>query len=615
MAGIESQQERSIINSGKLDRMKKKLLEEALRESQLLNLKTKPMPVLKPSLKRVKSPKCRKCNTGTDLFIAADDAYIEPIDALTMQIKSVKYNKVLNNRIGVNLLRNVLAGAMSALAIHPPQIKMLKGLQRNYPEMPLIFVVDHQCSQLDLLLINFVLLINDLKHPMIVGIEPQHYSKGIAWAVNALSLLKLSVDVSDHLKGHGNVIVSTDGENFSKVLRACESTEAFLVPVSINAERIDENFTLKLFGNESLGIVKLNFNEPYTFKDLMNSDTFNASSLSMTENEAFIISHLKCDIEMKRPIMSTNAVAFFLLTAYRDGATVVELTNELDDFREKHSRIDFAFEGESVDIVEHALEILGNSIHFRDGFVKPNVKEILQLSSYAKPLTPHFALKSILVISALSVKKSEKFIDYNVLLKAAADLCDLLQCELPLIKPCDDINSQLSNAFDQLSLDGIMAKPAADVMTSNEQRARRLALEFEELEDSDSGDDGYQSRNTDNEVTINIDKIKELNALKDVTMAIIEAYLSAAYVLKDCRKFSQTNFIGRSIQIMREEVEDGKSKYWESCSEALMKSCLEWLKLCQIVESDEHKLKVHPDYNDTKSIKFLISRIERFVVL
>lgn len=606
---MNSTQQRMIGNPAKLDRMKKELAEKTLRESQLLSLKTTPLPIVKPHLKRFRHSKCGKCNTKKGLLNDFDDNYIEPDDALTQTFNCNKCSKGWKHWISVSVLRKLLLKAMTSLVFHPAQIKMLKNLQNNYQEVPLIFVVENQCTQFNLLLINFVLLTNGLKVPVIVSKESQEFTPAVNYAVNQLSLMMSFEDNSDHLKKHGNVIVSLN--NFDNVLRISESNEAFLVPVSLNAEKMVENFSLKLFGNESLGIVKVNFSEPYSFKDFMEPSV--SKTLSKADNEAFMKRHLESDIIVMRPVMSTNVVAFLMLTRFRDGATIQEIADKLDELRKEQLNIDFAFEGESLDIVEHALKFLGNLLGFEDGNIKPNVCEIIQLSNYAKALAPHFSLKSILVISALGLKNREKFVDFNVLISTAVDLCDLLQCELKFMKPCDDISEQLNSAFNQLTLDGILTKPAAEISSNNEQRARWLAYQYE-LEDCDSDDDGYQSRNTNNEVTINSVMTSELNFLKDVTMPILDAYLSAVYCLKKfkSRNFSEQSFVDVSTKIMREELEDGNSKYWESCAKSFMQSCLEWLTLSQMVESDGCKLKFRTDSDDSSSIKILINRIERF---
>lgn len=58
--------------------------------------------------------------------------------------------------------------------------------------------------------------------------------------------------------------------------------------------------------------------------------------------------------------MSTNAVCFLLLKKYRNGTTLQQLALDLSFMRDKLSRADrdFAFSGNSKDVVEHAVSTL-----------------------------------------------------------------------------------------------------------------------------------------------------------------------------------------------------------------------------------------------------------------
>lgn len=58
--------------------------------------------------------------------------------------------------------------------------------------------------------------------------------------------------------------------------------------------------------------------------------------------------------------MSTNAVCFLLLKKYRNGTTLKQLALDLSIMRDKLSQADrdMAFNGKSIDVVEHAVSFL-----------------------------------------------------------------------------------------------------------------------------------------------------------------------------------------------------------------------------------------------------------------
>lgn len=57
--------------------------------------------------------------------------------------------------------------------------------------------------------------------------------------------------------------------------------------------------------------------------------------------------------------MSTNALAYLLLTQFRDGATIDRLVNAMDKLRKDldYSGKDLGFSGDSIDVINYAVSI------------------------------------------------------------------------------------------------------------------------------------------------------------------------------------------------------------------------------------------------------------------
>lgn len=622
-----------VSNTSKLDRIRYRASQKTAQERLLTLLKTAPLPLVQPAFTRVKDSKCGKCNVECKTYTKLDDWYMEPVDALTMKIFAKEYESGWFNKMKLCVfsLRKILAASMTSLVIHPAHIKMMKNLQKNNPEVPLVFVLDSENPQLDILLLSYVLYVNDINLPL-TAVNKQLESELFVGRILKQMNVKFSekdgkigdTQVESQLKANGNILVMLDDDIDEKGLQTVltSSAEVFFLPVTINSEKICKDFKLKLFNNHNLGIVKINFHEPYTIKDLLRaSETSDLFPQQTADKVTTIKKHLQYDVSIKRSVMSTNVVAFLLTTKFRVGASVSDLAGELDAMRKKNPSIDYGFEGKAEDIVQHAIHILGDSlIETKGDFNKPRNSEMVSLSKYAEVLFPHFALQSILIISAQSLKQSETFVDFNNLLTLAAELCELLQFQIKCTKPCEDLFSQLSNAFELCSLEGIMNKPVVEPLTCNEVRAQRIARQFEnEGSPSDDDDDGYQSRNANNEVTINEEMSEQIDALKNVTVPIIDAYLTVACCLKEFvgLKFTEQEFIRKSVKMMREDLEDGNCKYWESCSEEWVKNALKCLERSAMIEIDrtgeDNIINIHSDFNNSKSIKFLIRKINRFL--
>lgn len=601
-------------DSWRMERIKRREMEKKQRQQTLASLKRSPMPLVGPDLTHVRDLKCDKCNDDTE-FVRSEDWFMEPIDA--MMLKDKLFEGWFSWMKTFLLSEPLLPVSVTSLAIHPAHIKMIKNLRKNNPETPVVFVVTSRTPEVDILLINYALRVNNVKSAVIDvdNLLPQNL---------LVELFKEESQIKVRLENDGNVLILLDGdkeENLKRVLRACgfgKSKKVFFLPISINSEKNIQSFST-VEPQIDLGIVKINFHVPYQIDDLLRRQEWNDDAEERVEA---ISKHLLYDVTMKRPIMSTNVVAFLLLTEFRDGTTVKNLEERLDDFRQSYHSIDFAFQGNAEDVVEHAVEILSERLIKIDGdSITINSSYIVELSSYAEALVPHFALASLLIIAAQTLKRMENFIDFCALVTTATELCELLENQIKFGKPCEDFASQLNRAFDSCSCGEIFLKPVVQALSANEQRALRMARQYElENEDSDDdGDAGYQSRNPNNEVTINEGKSKEIEASRNVTFPILDAYLTAAFGLKKIigeEAYAVDEFIKCAVKAMREELEDKRCFFWESCSEYWMRSSLKYFESWGIIvidrTGDNPTMTLHRDHNNNKAVNFLIQRLDRF---
>lgn len=610
----ESQLQRIVEDTSRLDRMRVREHMKKAREQRLFQVKKLAMPIVKPNLDGVRVERCSKCSDGSGSLIKLDDWFMSPIDALELKIPNKSWLRWLK----LCAFRSMLSSLTDSLAIHPAQLKMIKNLQANNPEMPLALVVETDNPHLDLLLINFALLVNDVKLPlssldkrirdvMIVG--------GIAEEMNFVFLghgesIKESL-VASHLQTNGNVLVRLD--DLPMVLSACDfgmSKRVLLMPVSINSERLLKDFSPKLFSDEKLGIVKINFHEPYTIDGLLKTKTLaNMTPQQQSERAKTITKHLRCDISTKRPIMSTNVVAFLLLTEFRDGATVDELAAKLDRVRAESFQLDFGFEGDARDVVEHAVEVLGAKlVEIECDQAKLKIENVNELSDYAHELTRHFALESVLVIAAKVLLDHQGAIDYSELICYASELCKLLDCCLNLFKPCENVETLLNATFERCQF---LNKPAEPTKTENEMRASRMAKHLEiDSDDDEDEEEGYRSRDPSNAVTMANEMTKEIESLRNVTMPMLDAFITVAYALSTVKgskdKITPEIVIGKSMRMMREDLEDGKCKYWESCSDLWMRSILNHLISMKLIEvNDTAVIRVRSSFPNNEGIRIL----------
>lgn len=87
--------------------------------------------------------------------------------------------------------------------------------------------------------------------------------------------------------------------------------------------------------------------------------------------------------------------------------------------------------------------------------VKPNaiLPNVVELSYYSNTLVTHFALESIVCASIATLDSSDApqdVINYEKLLETVLDLCDLLQYEFVLHKPCQSLEQVVVSVIDNL---------------------------------------------------------------------------------------------------------------------------------------------------------------------
>jgi hypothetical protein len=584
--------QRILNDTGRLERMQAKEQLKEIRCQQLMKLKKSPLPVVEPLMKFLDA-KCDKCNGDKESFVEMSDWHMMNLDALAMEGQTKGWKEWAENLV----LRKFLALSIKSLVFHPAQINMLKKLQLN--NVPVLFVLKSDNFGIDALLAKFVMRMNNVELPVaFVGDQ----LKSIPMADSLKMKFEAQVASGEVLKQE-NLMVNFESVSSFIAVSSDIHTRLHFLPLTINYEKLAVGSSFKWCGSDSLGIVKLNFHEPYTLRDILHTNDLQLLSNLQVKS---IDDHMKHDLAMKRPVMSTNVVAFLLLTKFRDGATPENIAVELDRLRNDRHNIDFGFEGDAIDVVERGIEILGRLVDVDSGNVKP--KEVGELVKYAEVLTPHFALESILVIAAMSLQQSNEYIDYGELMEAARKLSEFLVDQIPIVKPCEDLSLSLDRAFDRLTTAEVLTKPQSQSYTENEIRSRKMAKRYES-ENEEEDDDGYRSRDPNNEVTMQ--NTDDIEALKNVTYPILEAFLTVVCILKKHarRQVPTSDFIASCLVAMREECEDGKCLYWESCSADWMTKSLEYLRQHEMIEVNGDAITVT---KGRTAIEQLIRHIENF---
>ncbi|XP_070494776.1 probable glycerol-3-phosphate acyltransferase, mitochondrial isoform X1 [Chironomus tepperi] len=594
-----------MFDSAKLERMRCREIRKTDKERNLMTLKRTCLPVMEADYVRVKDPKCNRCNKDKENYGLTFEWHLEPVDILDD-------DKIF---YGTNSTKRMLSKVTDGIIIEPAKIKMIKYLQENKSEIPIVYVFKSRDQKFDEILLNFCL---------------KTYKLEIALSTIGMD----EISLENHLNSHKSLMIFMDDEiqlkNVLKCIEYGKLKEIYLLPVSINYEiQHSKEFKppmMNIFPKyfyENYGIVKVNFNEPYTCSDLL--QWIKEDDETVEAMDEAIEGHLLHDIIFKRPIFATNILAYLMLTYFRtNGGTIEDIATRIDEIRNNPTNfIDFSFDGDAVDVAKYAVTKLNNKIIINENLMikpKEDTATLIELWDYAETLICHFALQSVIILTAEHYKRVDSYVDYDKMIEHAKDLCEIIQLEVPLYKACSNLKEQLENAFDILSRKDLLTKPNVVTYTENEKRAQKIAEYFDDDDEYDEyGSYNGSAINAENEVTINTEKQTEINYLKHVILPIQESYMNVAYCLKRLigdQIVDEQYFLNLTMNAMIDECFAENCKYWESCNTKWMKNALKlfelWGVVSKVTDADTVKYFISYDYNTEEGIHDLARSIERF---
>ncbi|XP_072027062.1 glycerol-3-phosphate acyltransferase 1, mitochondrial-like isoform X2 [Amphiura filiformis] len=481
--------------------------------------------------------------------------------------------------------------------------------------------------------------------------------------------------------------------------------DAYLVPVSVSYEKIlegdfnreqmglpkqKENFFKAIQGilhvlKSNYGHVRVDFAQPFSLKEYMEKAHMPAVPSSdlpvvrpqspitlkksasdhslygadiVIEDQRQLIKglgdHVICDAVNVNTVMSTNLVAFLLLTKHRNGVHFSKLVKDADWLKgEIISRgRDVGFTGKTEDVVKHAIKLLGKTLVSvqrpdlcpdvvpqtdgpkdgkRDDIVIPNTQlpGVFELSYYANTVTSVFLMESVLASSVtavcnqnmLTLKANEHrdiMVSREKVTERAKELCDLLQYEFTFIPPCGHLSTLISDALDQLSLRDILLQE--QVQTT--QYGGRDALWAKRVAASWEDEDMMEYRETQDEqfqVNTKSESLEYLYFLQSVLGPYVEGYwLSACNLVRLLDQDGpESDFADQVNTYAKDRVAKGLALYAESCAMDTLRNSWKLFGHWKVLDTyhDAEKVKMvqlREPYRTEASLGTLIDRIEAF---
>ncbi|XP_030371428.1 glycerol-3-phosphate acyltransferase 1, mitochondrial isoform X2 [Scaptodrosophila lebanonensis] len=585
------------------------------------------------------------------------------------------------------LLYKLLPCFLSGVVTHTKQIEMLKSVSESSPGTPLIFVPLHR-SHLDYIMVTFILTNNDIRSPLVAAgnnlqipifgsllrglgaffikrkIDPVEGKKDVLYRA-ALHLylthaLKQGHNVEFFIEGgrtRTGKPCMPKGGILSVIVNAFMDgsiPDALLVPVSVNYERlvdgnfvreqkgekkIPESFTKAISGiwkalNSNYGLMRIDFNEPYSIRELVNSynkiakdgsaKIYKPASRTLQHNQSTsslygtdvvceehrnliesISRQVVFDCAAATSVMSTNALAFLLLTRYRNGAEERQIAAGLDDLRNSLAGCkDMGFSGESLHIIAYACDLLGSGLISRTRdengriFIRavPTVESFIELAYYSNMLTPHFALRSILLTTFHALlsdrgenrqcDKATPGVSTKKLIDTAIENCQVYRYEFILNKPTQELEDLLHKHLDDLVISGYMNTASNEDNGVDSMECRRLARSVAYYLDCD--DDDYVNIRDDERADCFLasDTLDQQRYICEILAPFACTYSAVAQALKilDRNSMLESEFISFVINDLSNKVKRGSCAYAESISTDSVRNCLKLLEKWSVIE-------------------------------
>lgn len=461
--------------------------------------------------------------------------------------------------------------------------------------------------------------------------------------------------------------------------------DAMIVPVVPNYERlIDGNFIQEHLGQPkkketfistmkamfstlltNYGIMKIDICQPFSLKEMLKSfqnqsklngvkispaekplkSTVSSSSLYGTDVVAeeyrqlvdSLARHVVYNCSDAMPIMSTNVVAFILLYIFRDGCTLDELVGAFDFIRHQlESRTkNIAFCGENIDIINHALDILGpdlvklqnqeiietaDSQLTQSNFITvirpmsflPNV---IELSYYSNTVVTCFAVDSIVVTALYAELQSQIndstalvqnniIVSQDILVEKSLKLCDIFKYEFIFCKPCQELERVIIDTVVSLSHKEIIILQEESYL-EEELWSKRFAKNFD-----DSSDEEYRNKNSSKSIRYKLnfisEHVKRIEYLHIMLQPLVDVYTFTILSLKGLvgQSLSEKDLIQKILNDIKTNIDHGIIKYSECLSIDSIKNALKLFEKWNILEcypQENVKIFYLKDQYDTDS--------------
>ncbi|KAF2354334.1 Phospholipid/glycerol acyltransferase [Trinorchestia longiramus] len=357
--------------------------------------------------------------------------------------------------------------------------------------------------------------------------------------------------------------------------------------------------------------------------------------------------HIVFDAERCQAMMSSNLVAWVVSFQYREGATLPQLAAALDQLRTVlHQRErDVGFTGDAVDVVKHAVRLLGPSLIICDKqdstvVYRPvtRLPNVIELNYYANALLPVFALDAIVAVSLLSIVdcdlaaytdvECDVTIELDKLMRRSLRLCEVLSHEFVLFAPCGKLSTRLLDAVDRLCISGLLNENKS--LSRNLNRRYRRGVERDDMDNwlpcnEDNCEDGLGSTSECSvvytvvyNVCPTVQTLRDLATFSVMLSPLLDAYCATvhALLLLVGSTMLEIDLVAKTQHLVRQKLADETMKFGESIAADPIKNCIKMLEGERVIQSTQQDgsklLSLTTAYDNVGALTSLLDSLAAF---
>ncbi|XP_047737203.1 glycerol-3-phosphate acyltransferase 1, mitochondrial isoform X2 [Hyalella azteca] len=356
--------------------------------------------------------------------------------------------------------------------------------------------------------------------------------------------------------------------------------------------------------------------------------------------------HIVFDAERCQAMMSSNLVAWVVSFQHRGGATLPLLSAAVHDLKtllQQRGR-DVGFTGDSVDVVKHAVRLLGPSLirtEVRDGVTVYSpvtcLPNVIELNYYANALLPVFAIDAIIAVSLQSILDCELWpycdtepsitVELDKLMKRSLRLCEVFAHEFVLYAPCGNLSTRLLDAVDRLCVIGFLSE--------NKSLSRSLSRRYHGASAHQDDFDSWQVTNEPCDVVGNENNmlytvvynvlpttatLSCLTTFSNMLTPLLDAYCSTVETLQAIvgTKIPEKELVAKTQLLVRERLADESIKFGECIAADPIKNCIKMLESEQVLQSSQQDgdklINLTTPYNSLEALVVLHDSLAAFRV-